>query len=131
MKNLKEMYQDADWKSEKHVPVISAPMKVKKGAEVMVTITVGAEIPHPNTTEHHIKYLNAFFMAEDDKYPHDLGRFELNAHGASVRGPNTSAILTQPNVSFTFKTEKGGTLMACSFCNIHGLWESSVELAVE
>jgi len=26
------------------------------------------------------------------------------------------------------KTQKPGTLMAMSYCNIHGLWQSSAEL---
>ncbi|RKZ00666.1 MAG: superoxide reductase, partial [Candidatus Hydrothermota bacterium] len=30
-----------------------------------------------------------------------------------------------------FKTEKSGTILAASYCNIHGLWENSKELKVE
>ncbi len=45
--------QTDDWKTEKHVPVIDIK-KVEDGrAHVMVS--VGKEIPHPNTTAHHIK----------------------------------------------------------------------------
>lgn len=131
MKNLKEMYQDADWKTEKHVPVISAPASIRKGADVPVTVAVGAEIAHPNTTEHHIRYISVFFLAEGEKYPYSLGRFEFDAHGASIRGPNTSTVYSDPKAAFMFKTEKGGTIMACSCCNIHGLWESSAQIELE
>jgi len=31
MKNIGETIQSGDWKGEKHVPVIHAPEKVKKG----------------------------------------------------------------------------------------------------
>ena len=30
MADFKDLFQSADWKSEKHVPVIEAPKKVKK-----------------------------------------------------------------------------------------------------
>ncbi|MFA5014628.1 MAG: desulfoferrodoxin family protein [Actinomycetota bacterium] len=29
-----------------------------------------------------------------------------------------------------FKTEKPGTLLASSYCNIHGLWQSSKRLDI-
>ena len=31
MKSIGNLYQSGDWKGEKHVPVIHAPEKVKKG----------------------------------------------------------------------------------------------------
>jgi superoxide reductase len=31
-------------------------------------------------------------------------------------------------VTVTLKTDKPGTLQALSFCNIHGLWESTAEV---
>jgi superoxide reductase len=30
----------------------------------------------------------------------------------------------------SFKTEKPGTILASSYCNIHGLWESAKKLAI-
>lgn len=42
---------------EKHVPVIKAPEKVKAGEPFEVTVIVGDEVPHPNTVEHHIKWI--------------------------------------------------------------------------
>ncbi|MDD4879753.1 MAG: class II SORL domain-containing protein [Candidatus Omnitrophica bacterium] len=131
MAQLKELFQDADWKAEKHVPVIEAPAKTKKQEAVSVTVTVGKEIPHPNTTEHHIRWVEVYFHPKGEKFPYQIGRFEFNAHGESVQGINTSTVYTQPSVKCSFKTEKPGIILTSSYCNIHGLWESSQELTVE
>jgi len=131
MASIKELLQSADWKSEKHVPVIEAELKVKKGEALKVTVTVGKEIAHPNTAEHHIAWVAVYFLPKGEKFPYQIGRFEFSAHGASVQGPNTSTVYTQPAVTCTLKTEKSGTILATSYCNIHGLWESSQELNVE
>jgi len=131
MPSIRDLLQTADFKSEKHVPVIEAPEKVKKGEAVKVTLTVGKEIPHPNTTEHHIRWIELYFHPKGEKFPYQIGRFEFNAHGESAQGPNTSSVYASPTVSCVFKTEKPGVLLASSYCNIHGLWEGSKELAVE
>jgi len=131
MAELKDLFQSADWKTEKHVPVIEAPDKVKKGEFFQVTISVGKEIPHPNTTEHHIRWIEVYFLADEEKFPYQIGKFEFTSHGESTQGPNTSTIFTHPVVVAAFKTDKPGTIFASSYCNIHGLWKSSRELKVE
>lgn len=131
MAGLKELFQAADWKTEKHVPVIEAGQKLKKGEALKITVTVGSQIAHPNTTEHHIAWIAVYFKPQDEKFPYRIGYAEFSAHGASTLGPNTSTVFTQPQVTLSFKTEKPGTLIASSYCNIHGLWESSQELAIE
>jgi len=131
MESLKELFQQADWKAEKHVPVIEASVKAKKQDLVKVTLTVGKEIPHPNTTEHHIRWIAIFFHPKGEKFPYQIGRFEFSAHGESAQAPNASTIYSQPAVTCSFKTEKSGTILASSYCNIHGLWENAQELAVE
>ena len=117
--------QSADWKAEKHVPVIDCPDTVQAGEPVQITVTVGKEIAHPNTTEHHIPWISLFFHPEGEKFPYHLGHYEFKAHGASVTGPNTSTVYTHHQVTTTLKTSKPGTLVALSLCNIHGLWQSS------
>ena len=119
------MFQTADWKKEKHVPVIE--WSVKNGV-VEVKVTVGKEIRHPNTTEHHIRWIELVFHPENEKFPYQIGRTEFTAHGESVDGANTSSIYTEPIAVFTFKTEKSGKLIAFSYCNIHGLWMGEEEL---
>ena len=130
MQSVKDLLQSADWKTEKHVPVIDAPDKALKGQATLVSVTVGKEIAHPNTTEHHIAWIEVYFLPQGEKFPYQVGRFEFTAHGASVQGPNTSTIFTEPKAVCSFKTEKPGTILASSYCNIHGLWQSSKELAV-
>ncbi len=128
MKELKELFQSADWKKEKHTPVMEIPEVIKKGEVIKITVSVGKEIPHPNTTEHHISWIDVHFLPEGEKFPYHLGRFEFLSHGASTQGPNTSSVYTEPIVSFHFKTERPGYLFASSYCNIHGLWSNSQEL---
>jgi superoxide reductase len=131
MADVKDLFQSADWKKEKHVPVIEAPAEVKKGEFFEVKLSVGKEIPHPNTAEHHIRWIEVYFLADAEKFPCEIGRFEFNAHGESAQGPNTSTIFTHPEVTASFKSDKSGTILASSYCNIHGLWQNSQKLEVK
>ena len=131
MAELKDMLQTADWKKEKHAPVIDAAESVKKGNAVRMTVSIGKEIPHPNTTEHHIAWASVFFLPDGEKFPYQITRAEFSTHGESAQGPNTSTIYSNPEITAVFKTEKSGTILASSYCNIHGLWQSSKKLEVE
>lgn len=116
--------QTADWKAEKHVPAIECPDRVKADEWVTVKVSLGKAAAHPNTTEHHIRWIGAYFAPDGEKFIYDLGRFEMSAHGEAVAGPNQGPVYTHHEVSFAFKTSKPGTLHALAYCNIHGLWES-------
>ena len=89
---------------------------------------MGKEIPHPNTTEHHIAWVEVYFHPEGEKFPYLLARGEFTAHGSSIQGPNTSSVYTEPTISLNFKAAKGGSIYAVSYCNIHGLWENNYNL---
>lgn len=128
MTSLSERIQQADWKKEKHVPAIDAPDKVKAGELFEVKVSLGKEIAHPNTTEHHIRWISLYFHPEGEKFTYDVGHFEFNAHGESTAGPNEGSVYTHHGVTAWMKTGKPGTLHAVSYCNIHGLWESSKEI---
>ncbi|SFM45009.1 class II SORL domain-containing protein [Thermodesulforhabdus norvegica] len=128
--NIGDLYQSADWKKEKHVPVIELPEKVYPDQTIHVTVSVGKEIPHPNTTEHHIEWVELYFQPDGARFPFQVGRAEFRAHGASVEGPNTSSVYTEPVALFAFKTGISGYLMASAYCNIHGLWSSSTRIDV-
>jgi superoxide reductase len=131
MITAKDTLQTADWKTEKHVPVIDASGKIKKTESFKVALAVGKEIAHPNTTEHHIAWIALYFIPKGEKFTYQIGRFEFASHGGSTLGPNTSTVYTTPSVSVSFKSEKSGSLVAISYCNIHGLWESTKEIIVE
>ena len=130
MAELKDLFQTADWKTEKHVPVIEVSEKVKKGEFFKVSVSVGKEIPHPNTTEHHIRWIEVYFLADAEKFSYQIGRFEFASHGESAEGPNTSTVYAHPEATCSFKTDKPGTILVSSYCNIHGLWESSRRLSI-
>ena len=128
---MKEYLQEADWKKEKHVPAIDAPDSVKKGEFFKVTVTIGKEIPHPNTTAHHITWIAAYFIPDGEKFPYLVSRSELASHGASAQGADTSTVYTASEAAFSMKSEKPGTLLVISCCNVHGLWESSKKIEVK
>jgi len=130
MAELNSLIQSADWKKEKHVPVIDSPDKAKKGDLVKATFTVGKEIAHPNTTEHHIRWISVFFLPDGEKFPIQIARAEFDAHGESAAGPNMSTVYTHPEAGASFKTDKPGMILASSYCNIHGLWQSSKRLEI-
>lgn len=131
MASTKDLLQTADWKSEKHVPVIEVSDKPKKGEFFNFSVSVGKEIAHPNTTEHHIGWINVYFLPKGEKFPYQIGNFEFSAHGGSAQGPNTSTVYTNPKITGSLKTDKAGVIFAVSYCNIHGLWESFLELNLE
>ncbi len=128
MKAFGELFQAADWKAEKHVPVIECPDRVKAGEPFSVKVSVGKEIAHPNTTEHHIRWISVYFHAEGEKFPYQVGHFEFSAHGESAAGPNQGPVYTDHEVTASLKITKPGTLYAAAQCNIHGLWQSGREI---
>lgn len=128
MERIGGLFQSADWKTEKHVPVIECPDKVKAGELFPVKVTLGKEVAHPNTTEHHISWISVYFHPEGEKNPHQIGHFEFSAHGESVEGPNQGPVYTNHEVTASVKISKPGIILASAMCNIHGLWESAREI---
>ncbi len=122
--------QKDDWKKEKHMPVIEVPAQVTAGAPFQVKVSIGKEIPHPNTTEHHIDWIDLYFHPEGEKFPHQVGHFAFTAHGEAAAGPNQGPVYTDPQLVVTLKVSKPGTFHALALCNIHGLWESEQALAL-
>jgi superoxide reductase len=130
MADFKDTIKSADWKSEKHVPVIECPDTVKAGEMFDVKVTLGKEVAHPNTTEHHIRWITLFYHPEGGGAPFQVGRFEFSAHGESTQGPNQGPVYTNHSVVASMKVDKPGQLHAVSYCNIHGLWEYSKSISV-
>ena len=128
MEQLSSHIQRADWKTEKHVPVIECADKVAADKEFEIRVSIGKEVAHPNTTEHHIRWIELYFCPEGAKYTSQVGHFEFTLHGESVDGPNQGPAYTSHTVTAYMKTKKAGCLHALSYCNIHGLWENTKEL---
>jgi superoxide reductase len=95
-----------------------------------VTVSVGKEIAHPNTTEHHIRWVKLYCQPEGDKFSYEIFACEFNAHGECVEGPNKGNVYTDPNATVKMKIKKSGVLYAASYCNIHGLWQNSKPIKV-
>lgn len=123
--------QTGDWKSEKHVPAIECPDKVAADEMFDVVVSLGKAADHPNTTEHHIRYIRVFFKPDDEKFVYNVGNFDFAAHGESVAGPNEGPVHIHHGAAFHMKAGKPGTIHAVALCNIHGLWESKKHIDVE
>jgi len=128
--SIGEKIGKADWKTEKHVPVIEAATEVKADAMFEVKVSVGKEIAHPNTTAHHISWIQLYFLADGEKHVHQIGGFQLTAHAEGADGADTGAVKTHHAVTIWMSTKKSGKLMALAMCNIHGLWESEKDIKV-
>lgn len=98
---------------KKHLPVLTAPEKVKAGECFDVTVEVGKLLAHPNEPGHHIEFVDLY---EDKVF---LCRADL------------SAVRSCPTVTFCICLQKGGLLRAFDSCNLHGVWEETKDIAVE
>jgi superoxide reductase len=85
---------------------------------------VGKEVAHPNTTAHHIRWMQLFFQPKKDKFTYQVGNFGFSAHGEHVDASDHGPVYTQYAITKFLKVSKPGILHAISLCNIHGLWES-------
>jgi len=128
MAAISEVIKSADWKTEKHAPVIEVPEGIKAGENFEVKVSLGKAVAHPNTTNHHISWIAVYFQPEGAPVPYQVGHFDFSAHGESTAGPDQGPLYTAPSAVVTIKTDKPGTLQALSFCNLHGLWESTAEV---
>jgi superoxide reductase len=131
MRKLGDYFQEADWKKEKHVPVIECPDSVSAGDLFDIKVSIGKEIAHPNTTEHHIRWIQVFFQPDSGKFTYQVGDFQFTAHGESVEGPDKGPVYTNHNAVTSVKITQPGTIHALALCNIHGLWENSREIKIK
>lgn len=132
MARIGELYGTDDWKKEKHIPVIEVVAgKVKADEVFAVKVSLGKEIAHPNTTAHHIRWTQLYFKPAGDKFAYQVGNYEFAAHGESIDGPDTGPVYTNHSVIVELKIKKPGVLYATAYCNIHGLWENSLEITID
>ena len=109
---------DQEMGKEKHVPIITAPSSAKAGEPFTVTVEVGKTIPHPNTVEHHIKWIQLYALYEGSRYVVELGTFNF--------GPTVA----HPKVTLPVMLKSSATIYALEHCNIHGLWDNAVDVKV-
>ena len=129
---LKDILKDESNQGKiEHLPVFKLPEKLRKNEQIHGSVTVGLKAPHPNTTEHNIVWMSIYFLPEGADFPYQILRISYDAHGASVKGGDTSGIYSDAELCFTLRTTTSGTLYCASYCNIHGLWNTSVPLILE
>lgn len=117
-----ELIKTADWKNEKHVPAIE--ILGIEGEDLVVEVSIGKGIPHPNTQEHHIRWIDLFYLPAKGTMLVPIGRAEFGSHGELQTLTETMAI-------FKFKVPRTGKLVAYSLCNIHGLWKNEVDIPMK
>jgi superoxide reductase len=127
--HIADHFQHEDWKTEKHVPVIDMPEAVRSDEPFQVTVSLGKEVDHPNTVDHHIRWVRLYFMPEGDGLAHEVGSFEFCAHGESA-GDGRGPVHTHHTVTCTMQVAAPGHLVATAYCNIHGLWENSARVRI-
>lgn len=88
---------------KKHTPHIDC---ARDGEKVLVTVTVGHAVPHPNQPDHFIEWI------------------EVQAAGAPVARFGLSAVAVDPKVTCVLNVDPGTTILAMESCNLHGLWVS-------
>jgi superoxide reductase len=125
-----ELFQAPDWKTENHVPVIECPDCVQKDGTFEIRVSIGKEIPHPNTTEHHIRWIKVFYLPDGDRFTYQLAHVQFSAHGESAAGPDQGPAHTDHSAVVTARLKKSGRIYATSYCNIHGLWENTRSIQV-
>jgi superoxide reductase len=107
---------EKDEGKEKHVPRITKDKGHKEGMDI-VRVVVGHEVPHPNTVEHHIAWIELYGVKRSDDQVVHIGR------AAWV------PVYSNPNVRFQInQIEDFKAFLALAYCNIHGLWGSSLEV---
>ena len=116
MANIGQMHQTADWKSEKHVPVIECPDQVVADEVFDVKVSLGKEVAHPNTTEHHIRWIQLYFKPDGDKFAYQVGSYAFCVHGESVEGPDKGPVYANHAATASLKrlTEVASATMISS-----------------
>jgi superoxide reductase len=100
---------------EKHVPHIEIDKGHKSGKD-FVRVVVGHEVPHPNTIEHHIVWIELYGVKKDDNQVINLGRAAC------------APVFSNPNVRFQVnQIGDFKAFHALVYCNIHGLWANLLE----
>ena len=101
-----------------HAPVIKAPQTVKAGESFIVEVSVG-EVVHPMGPAHWIEFIELNIGNEP------AGRVDFQAKG--YLSPKATFTVTLPKES----APSGKiTLIAHERCNLHGYWESSLDISV-
>lgn len=101
-----------------HAPLITAPAVVKAGEAFLVEVSVG-ETLHGMGPAHWIGDIELYIGNEP------AGKIELQPKGY-LKPKATFTVVLQKDAAPTGKV----TLVATQHCNLHGYWESSINITV-
>lgn len=96
---------------KKHAPVIEIPDKITTGKVFAVSVAIG-EIDHPMGPEHYIQNIDLLVGNEP------AGHIEFRPKVAMAKA------------TFYIRLEAPATLVARAYCNLHGLWESRLNVTL-
>lgn len=100
---------------EKHIPHIELDQGHRSGKDI-ARIVVGHGAPHPNTVEHHIVWIELYGVRKADDQVINIGR------------ATCAPVYSNPNVRFQInRIEEFKSFHALAYCNLHGLWENSLD----
>lgn len=98
---------------QKHIPVISAPNRVKRDEVFEVMVEVGKLKAHPNEPGHFIEWI--------ELYSGDTFIFRVGLSGVN----------STPTVKIPIKLSHAtGPLKALAKCNLHGLWQETKDVEI-
>jgi len=100
---------------EKHVPHIEVGKGRGREDVDVVRVVVGKDVPHPNTVEHHIEWIELYGVKKDGQVV-DLSRADF------------APAYTNPNVRFQVPVAEFKAFCALAYCNIHGVWANCIEV---
>ena len=92
-----------------HAPDIKVPTAVKAGEPFVVEVQAGREL-HSTSVAHRIYSI------------------QLLAGNEPIGAAVFESIMANPRASFLVTLDRPVTLVAVSRCNLHGLWEGSVDI---
>jgi superoxide reductase len=99
---------------EKHIPAIEID-KCSSEEPNIVRVIVGKDVPHPNTVEHHIAWIELYGTKKEGQVIY-LGKVDL------------APVYSKPSVRFFVPVSEFKAFHALEYCNIHGVWESALEV---
>jgi len=100
---------------EKHVPIIEIDKGRGREDVDIVRVVVGKDVPHPNTVEHHIAWIELYGVKKRGQVV-DLGRAAF------------APTYTNPNARFQVDIGEFKAFCALAYCNIHGVWQNCIEV---
>jgi superoxide reductase len=118
--NLENIFQSANWRTEKKVSIIDCPDFVQTDNLFEVKISLGKEITRPQTIEHHIRWIHFFFKPDNKKPCYRSGNFGFSTQDDSTE-TSVKSVHTHHSIFAALKISKSGIMLAAAYRNINGL----------